>query len=140
MSRATTIIQQPGAKESISYLSSSELNSTPIAPVPPKIDVRSTGPEQDESFMYLLDFQSFAEAVRTAAKIPQGFKDLVTKRCEERGILFVPIPNKYHEAKQVYRIGTNGVQCYIDRNVIFYSQNGSTWIPTSLNRLLDVSC
>ncbi|KAH1028668.1 hypothetical protein HUJ05_002004 [Dendroctonus ponderosae] len=121
MSRATTIIQQPGAKESISYLSSSGVNSTPAAPAPPKID-------------------SFAEAVRTAAKIPQGFKDLVTKRCEERGILFVPIPNKYHEAKQVYRIGTNGVQCYIDRNVIFYSQNGSTWIPTSLNRLLDVSC
>jgi len=83
--------------------------------------------------------QSFAEAVRAAASIPQGFKDLVTKRCEERGLLFVPIPNKFHEAKQVYRIGTDGVQCYIDRNVIFYTRNGSTWIPTSLNRLLDVA-
>ncbi|XP_066146544.1 septin-interacting protein 1 [Euwallacea fornicatus] len=119
MSRAAGIIQQPGAKESISYLSNAEGNST-LPPPPPKIE-------------------NFAEVVRAAAAIPQGFKDLVTKRCEERGILFVPIPNKYHEAKQVYRIGTSGVQCYIDRNVIFFSQNGSTWIPTSLNRLLDVA-
>ncbi|XP_050294464.1 septin-interacting protein 1 [Anthonomus grandis grandis] len=120
MNRAVGLIQQPGAKESISYLSNNELNTTPLPPPPPKID-------------------SIAEAVRTAAKIPQGFKDLVMKRCEERGILFVPIQNKYHEAKQVYRIGSNGVQCYIDRNVIFYSQNSPTWIPTSLNRLLDIS-
>lgn len=83
--------------------------------------------------------QTLAEAVRTAAKIPQGFKDLVAKRCEERGILFVPIPNKYHEAKQVYRLGTNGAQCYIDRNVVFYTQNNSTWLPTSLNKLLDMA-
>ncbi|CAG9765565.1 unnamed protein product [Ceutorhynchus assimilis] len=120
MSRAAGLIQQPGARESISYLSTNE-NSVPLVPPPPP------------------KIESLEEAVRTAAKIPQGFKDLVTKRCEERGILFVPIPNKYHEAKQVYRIGTSGVQCYIDRNVIFYSQNNATWVPTSLNRLLDVS-
>ncbi|CAH0560606.1 unnamed protein product [Brassicogethes aeneus] len=119
MNRAVKIAGQPGAKESISYLTNMENNSIPIQPQP--------------------RVESFAEAVRTVSKIPQGFKDLVTKRCEEKGILFVPIPNKYHEAKQVYRIGTNGVQCYIDRNVIFYSQNNSTWIPTSLNTLLDIS-
>lgn len=83
--------------------------------------------------------QSIAEAAKTAAQIPQGFKDLVTKRCEERGILFVPVANKYREAKQVYRIGNNGVQCYIDRNVIFYAHNNSTWTPTSLNKLLDIA-
>ncbi|XP_060532226.1 uncharacterized protein LOC132705582 isoform X2 [Cylas formicarius] len=119
MSRAINIIQQPGAKESIMYLTNSEMNSAPPPP-PPQIE-------------------SIAEAVRTASKIPQGFKDLVTKRCEERGIIFVPIPNKYREAKQVYKIGSGGLQCYIDRNVIFYSQNNATWLPTSLNKLLDMA-
>ncbi|KAJ8922726.1 hypothetical protein NQ315_007761 [Exocentrus adspersus] len=121
MNRAVNIAQQPGAKESISYLKNMEANGlTAPPPATPRVE-------------------SLAEAVRTAAKIPQGFKDLVTKRCEERGIIFVPIVNKYHEAKQVYRIGSNGVQCYIDRNVIFYTQNNSTWLPTSLNHLLDLA-
>uniref|UniRef100_V5IAZ3 Tuftelin-interacting protein n=1 Tax=Anoplophora glabripennis TaxID=217634 RepID=V5IAZ3_ANOGL len=121
MNRAVNIASQPGAKESISYLKNIEANGlTAPPPPPPRVE-------------------TFAEAVRTASKIPQGFKDLVMKRCEERGIIFVPMANKYHEAKQVYRIGSNGVQCYIDRNVIFYSQNNSTWLPTSLNRLLDLA-
>ncbi|XP_071056718.1 septin-interacting protein 1 [Onthophagus taurus] len=119
MNRAASSGHQPGAKESVSYLANIETN-IPLAPPPPKIS-------------------SFAETVRTASQIPQGFKDLVAKRCEEKGILFVPIPNKYHEAKQVYRLGSNGVQCYIDRNVVFYTQNNSTWLPTSLNRLLDMA-
>ena len=74
-----------------------------------------------------------------ASKIPQGFKDLVAKRCEERGILFVPIQNKFHEAKQVYRLGSNGVQCYIDRNIVFYTQNNINWLPITLSRLLDLA-
>ncbi|KAI4462519.1 tuftelin-interacting protein 11-related [Holotrichia oblita] len=118
MNRAVCTGQQPGAKESVSYLTNIETNLPPPPP-PPKID-------------------NFVEAVRTASQIVQGFKDLIARKCEERGILFVPIPNKYHEAKQVYRLGTNGVQCYIDRNVVFYTQNNSTWLPTSLNRLLDM--
>lgn len=78
-----------------------------------------------------------AETIRIASMIPTGFKDLIAKRCEERGILFVPIPNRFHEAKQVYRIGTN-TQCYIDRNVVFM-QTGSNWLPTSLSKLLDMA-
>ncbi|CAG9826035.1 unnamed protein product [Diabrotica balteata] len=119
MNRAVNIGQQPGAKESISYLKNMEESGVmPPAAPPPRVE-------------------TIAEAVKAASKIPQGFKDLVMKKCEERGMLFVPIPNKYHEAKQVYKIGSNGMQCYIDRNVIFYSQNNSVWIPTSLNKLLD---
>ncbi|XP_044753287.1 septin-interacting protein 1 [Coccinella septempunctata] len=119
MNRAVKLEQQPGAKESISYLTTLETN-VPPPPPPPKVE-------------------SFAEVIRITSQIPQGFKDLVAKRCEERGILFVPITNKFREAKQVYRMGTNGVQCYIDRNVIFYSSNNSTWLPISLNRLLDLA-
>lgn len=139
MNRAVNIGQQPGAKESISYLTNIETNAPPPPP-PPRVEV-----SENRFFItrndvnVFLTRQSIAEAVRSASKIPQGFKDLITKRCEERGILFVPIPNKYHEAKQVYRIGASGVQCYIDRNVVFYSQNNSTWMPTSLNRLLDLA-
>ncbi|XP_008192741.2 sip1/TFIP11 interacting protein isoform X1 [Tribolium castaneum] len=118
MNRAVNIGQQPGAKESISYLSME--NNAPPPPPPPRVE-------------------SFAETVRTVSKIPPLYKDLVAKRCEERGILFVPIPNKYYEAKQVYRIGSNGLQCYIDRNVVFSSQNNTNWVPTSLNRLLDMA-
>ena len=33
-------------------------------------------------------FESVSEAVKTSSRIPQGFKDLVAKRCEERGIIF----------------------------------------------------
>lgn len=81
--------------------------------------------------------QRLAEAVRTASQIPQGFKDLVQKKCEERGILFMPIPNRYREAKQVYKVGN--VQAYIDRNVLFVCHNGMNWMPIHLNALLDMS-
>ena len=33
-------------------------------------------------------FESISEAVKVSSQIPQGFKDLVAKRCEERGIVF----------------------------------------------------
>ena len=70
--------------------------------------------------------------------IPLSFKESVVKRCEDRGVLFVPIPNRFYETKQVYKVGTT-MQCYIDRNVLFTSTNGLNWVPTSLNRLLDIA-
>lgn len=85
----------------------------------------------------ILYLQRLAEAVRTTSQIPQGFKDLVQKKCEERGILFMPILNRYKEAKQVYKVGN--VQAYIDGNVLFVCHNGMNWIPTHLNALLDMS-
>ncbi|KAF5302324.1 hypothetical protein FQA39_LY10363 [Lamprigera yunnana] len=118
MNRAVTSGHQPGAQEFVSYLTNIETNAPP-PPLPPRVEV-------------------LADAVRTSAQIPQGFKDLLAKRCEERGILFVPVLNKFYEAKQVYRIGSNGIQVYFDRNVVFYSQNNSSWLPVSLNRLLDM--
>lgn len=142
MNRAVNNGKQPGAKETVSYLTTMETNRPPPPP-PPRIDV-SYFHNKFLKNLFLISYftlyqQTLAEAVRTAAKIPQGFKDLVAKRCEEKGILFVPIPNKYYEAKQVYRLGSNGVQCYIDRNVVFYTQNNSSWLPTSLNKLLDMA-
>lgn len=79
-----------------------------------------------------------AEAVRTATQIPQGFRELLQKRCEERGILFVPVPNRWHEGKQVYRCGR--VQVYLDRNVIFVCRNNTNiYVPSNLQAVLDMA-
>ncbi|KAG7204874.1 hypothetical protein KM043_005274 [Ampulex compressa] len=123
MNRAVTGPQNhpPGALEQVSYLTS--LERTPAMSQMPSI----AQPRMER----------LAEAVRTASQIPQGFKDLVQKKCEERGILFMPIPNRYREAKQVYKVGN--VQAYIDGNVLFVCHNGTTWMPTHLNALLDMS-
>ncbi|XP_040582853.2 LOW QUALITY PROTEIN: tuftelin-interacting protein 11 [Lepeophtheirus salmonis] len=69
--------------------------------------------------------------------IPMGFRDLVAKRCEENGVLFVPVmPNRFKEGKQIYRCGSLNI--YLDRNVIFVQEpNKDVWVPTSLNVLMD---
>lgn len=79
--------------------------------------------------------KNVAECTRTGSQIPHGFKELVEKKCEEQGILWIPIPNRYKEAKQVYRCGA--VQAYIDRNVLFVCDNNGVWNPVSLQQLLD---
>ncbi|KAG8035312.1 hypothetical protein G9C98_006758 [Cotesia typhae] len=123
MNRAVSNTQglQPGSAEYVSYLMS--LERTQPAPQIPA----SAQPRIDR----------LAEAVRTASQIPQGFKDLVQKRCAERDIVFMPLPNRYREAKQVYKVGN--VQAYIDGNVLFVNQKASNWVPTSLNALLDMA-
>ncbi|KMQ91009.1 tuftelin-interacting protein 11-like protein [Lasius niger] len=124
MNRAVSGSQnhQPGALEHVSYLTSLERNQPTMSQM---------------ASIALPRMERLAEAVRTASQIPQGFKDLVQKKCEERGILFMPIPNRYKEAKQVYKVGN--VQAYIDGNVLFVCHNGTNWMPTHLNALLDMS-
>ncbi|XP_067004991.2 tuftelin-interacting protein 11 [Anabrus simplex] len=125
MNRAVTtpgqpLSQQPGAVESVSYLTNIEQAS------------HAQRNKERES-----RFELLAEAVLTARQIPQGFKELIQKRCEERGIVFVPLPNRYREGKQIYRCGK--VQIYIDRSVIFVTENGTVWNPLSLNAVLDMA-
>ncbi|XP_050443054.1 tuftelin-interacting protein 11 [Adelges cooleyi] len=78
-----------------------------------------------------------AEAVRTASQMPHGFKELVQKRCEEQGILWMPMPGRYREAKQVYRCGGR-LQAYIDRGVLFVSQDGTKFLPMSVQSMLEM--
>ncbi|XP_071447563.1 tuftelin-interacting protein 11 [Hetaerina americana] len=99
----------------------------PPPPPPPMQPMRRTAE---------LRFEMIAEAVRTASQIPQGFRDLLQKRCEERGIVFMPLANRWREGKQVYRVGK--LQVYLDRNVIFMFQNG-IWVPSSLGAVLDLA-
>lgn len=64
------------------------------------------------------------------------FKELVSQKCSERGIIFAPMPGRREFGKQVYRIGK--LFCYIDRSVIMLSDGSfSTWTPVSLAAVLE---
>ena len=69
----------------------------------------------------------------SGANIPSNFKDMIEWKAEQNNIIFLPVPNKFHEAKQVYRFGN--AQIVIDRGVIFV-QEGQLWMPCSLNELV----
>ncbi|KAF7404601.1 hypothetical protein HZH66_003507 [Vespula vulgaris] len=115
---------QPGAMDQVSYLNNLERNQPTIM--------------SQMSSVVQPRMERLAEAVRIAApQIHLGFKDLIQRKCEERGILFMPIPNKYREAKQVYKVGN--VQAYIDGKMIFVYHNGANWTPTNVNALLDMA-
>jgi len=113
--------QQPGALENVKYMTTREFETGRMKPAGQDVGNKNK-------------FDSVSEAVKTSSQIPQGFKDLIAKRCEERGIIFRPIPGKLREGKQIYLCGSNN--CYLDRNVIFV-QDDLRWVPTSLNSLLD---
>ncbi|XP_050457784.1 tuftelin-interacting protein 11 isoform X1 [Cataglyphis hispanica] len=113
---------QPGVLEHISYLASLERTQSTIPPMPSVAQPR---------------MERFAEAGQTVAQNSKSFKDIVQEKCEKRGILFMKIPNRYKEGKQVYKVGN--IQAYIDGNLLFVSHNGTNWIPTPLNALLDMS-
>ncbi len=116
---------QPGAFESMRYLASSEAASLgpslPAAPPPPTIPASAApGP-------------SSSSAYGQEQNIPQTFKDLLAKKCADRGILFVPIPNRSYEGKQVYKCGN--AMIYLDRTVIFVNRGGM-WLHMPLDELL----
>ncbi|XP_031624957.1 septin-interacting protein 1 [Contarinia nasturtii] len=71
------------------------------------------------------------------APAPQlEFKELVSQKCAERGIIFAPMPGRREHGKQVYRVGK--LFCYIDRTVVMLSDGSFVnWIPVSINSLLD---
>lgn len=64
------------------------------------------------------------------------FKELVSQKCAERGIIFAPMPGRREMGKQVYRVGK--LFCYIDRSVCIVSLDGGVnWTPISLSALIE---
>lgn len=64
------------------------------------------------------------------------FKELVSQKCAERGIIFAPMPGRRENGKQVYRVGK--LFCYIDRTVVMLSDGSFTnWIPVSIPAMLE---
>ncbi|XP_036321564.1 septin-interacting protein 1 isoform X1 [Rhagoletis pomonella] len=108
MHRATDVLA-PG----LATMPAPIITATPPPPPPPTIlDIQMTAPAQLE------------------------FKELVSQKCAERGILFAPMPGRRELGKQVYRVGK--LYCYIDRNVCMLSDNSmKNWMPTSVQQLLD---
>ena len=126
MSSGHPMSRQPGANDTILQLRSNEpsiATHTPTPPPPPRLSAQ----------------QTMQDVAKTAVEMSHSYKDLVARRCEERGILFAPVvPARWKEGKPVYRVGNSYI--YMDKTAIFVQQSGSgidRWIPQSLNTLLD---
>lgn len=139
---------QPGANEAINYLSSVEqssldmgasvphatpplppsMRSMPVPPPPPSMTSVPRPPPPPS-------ISGLPAAPDVSTETALGYKDLVMKRCAERGIYFAPChPPKFKDGRQVFRCGNSNI--YLDKSAILV-QNGDRWIPTSLNSLLD---
>jgi tuftelin-interacting protein 11 len=75
--------------------------------------------------------------------IPQSnlnldYKEIVSQKCAERGIIFAPMPGRRENGKQVYRIGK--LFCYFEKSVCCVSSdpgNSQAYMPMSLNAILE---
>ncbi|XP_053693297.1 septin-interacting protein 1 [Sabethes cyaneus] len=106
----------------------------------------STGTSTSSSTAEALDTTPVATS--TSSKLPSlmdvhvdvspalEFKELVSQKCAERGIIFAPMPGRRESGKQVYRAGK--LFCYIDRSVCVVSLDGGVnWTPISLSAMLE---
>ena len=116
MNQAVSGTLQPGAKENVAYLTSTERRK-----------------EQEKAALKSEQVQSTVSYSNAA---PTRFKDLVEQAAEDNELLFIPIPNRRHEGKAVYSFGKRVI--YIDRDVVFYSSEGA-WKPTSLEELVNIA-
>ncbi|KAJ7389838.1 hypothetical protein OS493_028807 [Desmophyllum pertusum] len=81
---------QPGAKENIAYLTSTERRR-----------------EAEAAAMAAAVEKQKAEAARNVAasqNVPSNFKDLIQNLAEENNLLFMPIPNRRFEGKALYSL------------------------------------
>lgn len=68
--------------------------------------------------------------------VPHGIREFVEFRCAQKGILFVPMVNKWQANRPVFRIGN--LLCYFDRQVAFVMLNG-VWVSVPTQQLLDMA-
>ena len=71
-----------------------------------------------------------------SAGLPTNFKNRIQAKAEENNIVFMPLVAKRFEGKQLYTFGR--IVIYIDRGVVFV-QGEKTWVPTSLQSLIDMA-
>ncbi|XP_034026045.1 tuftelin-interacting protein 11 [Thalassophryne amazonica] len=110
---------QPGARENIAYLTQTERRKD----------------FQHEAMQERRDAENVAHR-SISAGVPTNFKDLIQAKAEENNIVFMPLVAKRHEGKQLYTFGR--IVIYIDRGVVFV-QGEKTWVPTSLQSLIDMA-
>lgn len=113
---------QPGAREHVAYLASLE---------------RRRELENPPSQLPNRDYETLAQSMQNpSASLSMSFKELVERRAIDNGLVFIPVPKRFQEAKQVYRFGN--VMIYIDRSVVFV-QREHGWVPQSLQALVDLA-
>nr|ABC69927.1 STIP [Tetraodon nigroviridis] len=110
---------QPGARENIAYLTQTERRKD----------------FQYEAMQERRDSESVAQR-GVGPTLPTNFKDLIQAKAEENNIVFMPVVARRHEGKQLYTFGR--IVIYIDRGVVFV-QGEKTWVPTSLQSLIDMA-
>lgn len=116
MNQAVMEHSQPGARENIAYLTLTERRR---AFEPERRDV----PENNPSLS--LNFTS----------IPTTLKEHIEQRAEESGLLFMPIPNKTYEGRQVYKLGR--IQISIDQTMIHYNVKGQWNMTGSVETVIN---
>nr|ABC69929.1 STIP [Pimephales promelas] len=115
---------QPGARENIAYLIQTERRKDfQCEPLPERREVENSATRPPGT-----------ATVPTA--VPTNFKDLVQAKAEENGIVFMPLVAKRHMGKQLFTFGR--IVIYIERGVVFV-QGEKTWVPTSLQSLIDMA-
>ena len=113
---------QPGAGDQFGLLLSGlEKLSEPPPPPPP-----GSPPTQKT--------RDWADIISSARRDNLTMRDMVERRCQERGIVFLPIPDRNHEGRPVYRCGNLNVSF---NKTIIYVQTERGWMPKSLTTLLD---
>ncbi|XP_077601219.1 tuftelin-interacting protein 11-like [Stigmatopora nigra] len=110
---------QPGARENIAYLTQTERRKD----------------FHYEAMQERRDAENVAHRVASTS-VPTNFKDLIQTKAEENNIVFMPIVAKRHEGKQLYTFGR--IVIFIERGVVFV-QGEKTWVPTSLQSLIDMA-
>lgn len=124
------ILQQPLVKEHLRRALELMQRSTD-ASLPPGMHIPIPEPTPPPpSIKPLMDIQ----ITPIAPKLE--FKELVSQKCSERGVIFAPMPGRRESGKQVYRVGK--LFCYIDRNVIMLTDGSfTTWSPVSIAVLIE---
>ncbi|XP_059396951.1 tuftelin-interacting protein 11-like isoform X2 [Carassius carassius] len=115
---------QPGARENIAYLIQTQRRKDfQCEPQPERHNVENpaTCPPGTTA---------------VPASVPTNFKDLVQAKAEENGIVFIPLVTKRHMGKQLFTFGK--IVIYIERGVVFV-KGEKTWVPTSLQSLIDMA-
>lgn len=66
-----------------------------------------------------------------------SFKEIIERKAQELGILFMPVSSKTLDGKQIYALGNHHI--YLDRSVIFaLNPVLNQWTPVSLDSLFQV--
>ncbi|KAK8737875.1 hypothetical protein OTU49_004288 [Cherax quadricarinatus] len=113
---------QPGASDQFSLLLAG-LDKLSEPPPPPPLG----SPPRQRS-------KDWADIISSARRETLSMREVVERRCLEHGTVFVPIPDRKHEGRPVYRCGKLNIS--FNKNII-YVQTERGWMPKSLTTLLD---